>query len=344
MEEPSVKTQMAKIHSFEEGYFATHLIRVGEKLGLFEAIHETEKGLTVSDLASRLGLHEPFLRIWCQTAYHFEILDCDERGRFRLQPFLGDILGDKTSPINYSSAFVFYVDCLREYLESFPEHYVSGKTAENTYSPEISRLNSEMTKNFYMIFIFTVFARNEQLKQMLERGAKFLDIGCGHGIFAIQLAKAFENSVFFGVDPDSHGIEEAKKKVSQWGLEGRVHVHNIGAEDIAYEDEFDMASMLLTLHEIRPGVREAVVENAYRALKDDGKLLILDFPYPCKLEDFRDAKYDLAIIDQFFESTSGFIHMNTHEQDELLERVGFADIQRMPIGQGMFDFICAEKK
>ena len=54
-------------------------------------------------------LYEPFLKIWCQTAYHFEILDCDERGRFKLQPFLDEVLGldmsflgrtrkEKTSP------------------------------------------------------------------------------------------------------------------------------------------------------------------------------------------------------------------------------------------------------
>ena len=32
-----------------------------------------EEGSTVADLASELGVHEPYLKFWCQTAYHFEM-------------------------------------------------------------------------------------------------------------------------------------------------------------------------------------------------------------------------------------------------------------------------------
>jgi hypothetical protein len=70
---------------------ATHLINM---VGVFEKLNEKkEEGLTVADLAAELGVHEPYLKFWCQTAYHFELLDCDDQGKFKLQPFL-----DETSP------------------------------------------------------------------------------------------------------------------------------------------------------------------------------------------------------------------------------------------------------
>ena len=102
MEEASAKTQMAKIRKFEKGFIAIYLINIGSKVGVFEKLNQyKEEGLSVSDLATELGLHEPYLKIWCQTAYHFEILDCDHQGKYMLQPFLDEILGDKNHFKNY---------------------------------------------------------------------------------------------------------------------------------------------------------------------------------------------------------------------------------------------------
>ena len=48
MEEISVRSQWAKIRSFEKGFYATHLINIGAELGVFEALYETKEGLTVA--------------------------------------------------------------------------------------------------------------------------------------------------------------------------------------------------------------------------------------------------------------------------------------------------------
>ena len=179
-----------------------------------------------------------------------------------------------------------------------------------------------------------------------ERGfmaTHLLNIGCGDGTLIVQFANAFNNSRFVGINPDVHGIEAAKATISQMELEERVTVENIGGEKISYKDEFDMVSMVVTLHEISPDVRESVVEKAYQALKGGGYIMILDFPYPCNLEDFRNPVYEYPILDQFYETTIGTVHLNNDEQNEILTRAGFKNIQRMPIFKGMFDFITAIK-
>ena len=343
MGEISVRSQWAKIRNFQRGFFATHLINIGAKLGVFEALYGAKEGMTIPDLASKLELHEPYLKIWCQTAYYFEILDCDDQGRFRLQPFLDEILGDKSHFRNWLSNIALSVDFRGKFFEEYPECFRTGRTLETPYTPEFSKAVFETTKNIYSTFLFSIFPKNDHLKQMLERGIRFLDIGCGRGNLIVQLARTFENSIFVGVDPDTYGIEEAKNTISQLGLEKRVSVENIGGEDLPYSDEFDLASMVLTLHEIPPDVRVKVVEKAYRALKSGGQLLILDFPYPSKLEDFRNPMYDYGILDQFYEAVTGAVHLNVHEQNEMLTKVGFKNIQRMAIGRGMLEFITATK-
>jgi len=343
MEKEHSKDQMAKIRNFEKGFFATHLIDIGEKLKLFETFCRAKEGLTIPDLASKLGLNEPYLKIWCQTAYHLEILDCDQLGRFRLQPFLDEILGDKSHFRNYLANISLSVNFLAKFFGEYPEYFQSGRIAENPYTPEISKAVFEVTKNFPLVFFSMILPQNDLLKQMLERGIRFLDVGCGRGSLIIQLARAFRNSTFVGVDPDSYGIEEAENKISQLGLEKQVSVKNIGGGDLPYNNEFDMASMVVTLHEIHPDIRVKVVEKIYQALKSDGQLLILDFPYPDKLEDFRNPMYEFGILDQFFEVCAGFMHLNVQEQNEMLQKVGFRNIQRMTIGKGMFEFITATK-
>jgi ubiquinone/menaquinone biosynthesis C-methylase UbiE len=343
MEEASSKSQMARIRNFEKGFMATHLINLGAKLGLFEALNEANEGMTVPDLASKLGLHEPYLKIWCQTAYYFEILDADDQGRFMLQPFLDEILGDKTNFKNYLANVAMDVDILGLFMKDAPGYFRTGKTAEGYNTPEFSKVVYEPSKNIHLAFHFIIFPKDDHLKQMLAEGVRFLDIGCGNGNLIIQFAQAFQNSIFVGINPDNYGIEEAKTSISQLGLEKRVSVENIGGENLPYNDEFDMVCMVVTLHEIPPDVRQSSVEKAYQALKSGGKLLILDFPYPSRLEDFRDPMYDMGVCDQYWEAVMGVIHLSTAEQTEMLTKAGFKDIKRMSIGKGMFEFVTATK-
>jgi len=78
-------------------------------------------------------------------------------------------------------------------------------------------------------------------------------------------------------------------------------------------------------------------------LKSNGYLLVLDFPYPSRLADFRNPIYNYGILDQLHEICADCVHLTVEQQNELLTAAGFKDIQRRPIGRGMFDFITAIK-
>ena len=67
-----------KIRQFNTGFKAVHLLNIGAKVGVLQALKDFKDGITVSDLASKLKLHEPYLKIWCQTAYSLNILDFDQ--------------------------------------------------------------------------------------------------------------------------------------------------------------------------------------------------------------------------------------------------------------------------
>lgn len=345
MKDISFQSQEAKIRSFERGYRATHVINIGLQFGMFKALNLAPEGMTAQELAVKLMLHEPYLKVWLQTAYHFEILDCDKNGRFRLQPHLAEILGIEPLFGQNSLHTGFRADStVRGDNESPLYRYIrTGIPVTAHKSPESSLATAEATKGVYMVFLSMILPQHRDLEEMLQQGINFLDIGCGSGNLIIELAHAFDQSIFVGVDPDIYGIERAQTTASELGLDLQVSFEEMGAEDLPYNDEFDMVCLVATLHEILPEARARAVEKAYEALKRDGTLLVLDYPYPGRLEDFRDPRYNYGVIEQYFEVVNGIVHLSAPEQDELLTRAGFKNIRRADIGEGMFDFIIATK-
>lgn len=346
MTEVTILSQLEKIRSFEKGYRATHVINTGFRFGLLNALAESIEGMKIPDLAVKLMLYEPYLKIWCQTAYHFEILDCDDRGRFKLQPFLEGVLGldmdFHNSPIRAES----HLDKSRKETEYDPlsEYIRTGRISHAVKSPDASFATRRATQSMATIFRSIIFPYNNQLKHKLEEGIKFLDMGCGCGNLIIEFAHIFKNSLFVGIDSDIYGIENADRSISELGLEDRITVENIGAEEIQFHEEIDIAGMVLTLHEILPASRNEALLRAYKALKKSGQLVILDYPYPGRVEDFRNPRYDYGIIEQYFEAVSGIMHISKEEQNELLCRAGFKNIERIQVGDGgMLDFITASK-
>jgi len=327
--------QEAKIKGFERGYRAVFVINIGLQFGIFRALcmsseNGDSEGLTSKDLADRLSLYEPYLKIWLQTAYHFELLDCSPNEVFKLQPHMAQILG-----IDMDGAPIIS----NNGSSSLSRYMLTGAPSPRHRSPEESLATSRATKSIYMVFLSHILKKYDILNQLMNKGVYFIDIGCGSGTLIIELALAFPNSRFIGIDTDFYGIERARASSITLGIGERVSFEDMAAEELDFRDEFDVACMVAALHEILPAKRLFALENIHRALKSGGRLIVLDFPYPEKMEDFRNQRYDIGIIEQFFEAPGGVVHLCAAEQDSLLKQAGFKDIQRSDLYNGMFDLI-----
>ena len=74
--EITADSQVARLFAWRRGFNAMHLIDLGVRLGLFKALAETPD-VTAQQVADRLGLHAPYVGVWCMTAYSFELLEAD---------------------------------------------------------------------------------------------------------------------------------------------------------------------------------------------------------------------------------------------------------------------------
>ena len=345
MPEITSEEQRAKLQSYEKGFFAIYLMEIGIDLGIFKKLNSLDKGMTPRSLASELGIHEPYVTFWCKTAYHLEIIDCDEKGRFKLAPHMDTLLADNENPYYFGPTINMRVRFSAEHLKMFPQCFKSGETlSPEVYSDDFSKAQKAMSdQGIPAAYIFVLIPSVQGLRERLDAGIRILDVGCGSGLLMVQLAKAFPNCKFVGVEVDKFAVEDARKQIRDNDVQDRVVALYVDADGIDYDREFDLVNLSLVLHEIKRDKRYSSMAKSYKALKDSGEVIVFDFAYPEKLQDLRKPQYTAGILDQFNELTRGSELLPKAEKHRLLLELGFKDPTTVSLLGGSFEVTHARK-
>lgn len=317
--------QRARLQSYERGFFAIYLIRTGIELGIFKKLSSLDKGISSSALASELGLHEPYVRVWCQAAYHLEILEADNTGNFKLALHIDTLLTETENPYYFGHTIDMRTRYTADHMQRHPEYYRSG----NIYSwkadgADFLQAQKAITShNIPALYLLMLIPSIPGLKERLDAGMRILDIGCGSGALMIQLANTFPKCEFVGIEVDEFAVEDAQRYIRDNGVEGRVFAQLIDASSMKYDGEFDLVNMAMVLHEIERDTRYMSMANSFKVLNDSGEIVILDFVYPESLQDFREPEYTMGIMDQFYELTRGSELLSGTAKQQLLLDCGF---------------------
>jgi len=345
MTDSTFDEQRARLQSYERGFFAIYLMRIGIDLGIFKKLCSLDKGISSSALASELGLHEPYVRVWCQAAYHLEILESDDTCNFKLAPYIDTLLADTENPYYFGHTIDMRTRYTADHLLRHPEYYKSG----NIYSCEadgagFSRVMKAMTNHSIpALYLLMLIPSIPGLKERLDAGMRILDVGCGTGALMIQLAKTFPKCEFVGIELDGFAVEDAQRYIRDNGVEGRVFAQLIDASSIKYDGKFDLVNMALVLHEIEKDTRYRSISNCFKVLNDSGEIVILDFAYPESLQDFRKPEYTMGIMDQFYELTRGSELLSGTAKQQLLLGSGFKDPTNISLLGGSLEATHAKK-
>ena len=325
--------QVARIFEWRRGFNTIHLIDLGVHLGLFSALAKTP-GLTGAELARQLGLHAPYVEVWCRTAYGLEILDADTAGKYRLAPHFDSILASPTHP-RYLGGYVrLGTEVAADDFQRCREAFKTGKAKPFQGRGEhFNQAIAESTQGLQVVTAKKILPGLSGLVERLAAGGSILEIGCGTGNFLLQAAKAFPGAKIDGVDIDDESLAKAGEKVRQAGLAGRISVHREKVDDAA--GAFDAVVMIEVLHEIAPEIRPAVVSAAARTLKAGGWMVIIDETYPSTLDEARQPEFRFPLQTGFEELIWGNVIPTREEQETLLRDAGLKGaINRELIGEG----------
>jgi ubiquinone/menaquinone biosynthesis C-methylase UbiE len=191
---------------------------------------------------------------------------------------------------------------------------MNSLSIKNTTSRRFSKWSKKYDKDLFQKLLF----RNSHdmfLGEIDSDTAKskrhVLDVGCGTGEFLSRLSGHKDEFVLHGVDLCSEMIEIASSKLKD--KEASFKVGDV--ENLPYEDEkFDIITCSHSFHHY-PDQKKAVSEM-HRALKPNGKLMIID----CSKDSFR-SRITIGFYDKFIEK--GTYHMPAKELQAIFKAAGF---------------------
>lgn len=145
--------------------------------------------------------------------------------------------------------------------------------------------------------------RNQITKEINPINKSVLDVATGTGSLAIDLSKSAEKVV--GIDLSSKMLDVAEKKRKNNNLSFVL----MDASCMKFNDEeFDLVTISLGLHDMPLDIRTLVLKEVKRVLKRDGKLYILEYDLPqnplgavsSRLINTFESKYYLDFINSDF--------------------------------------------
>jgi SAM-dependent methyltransferase len=313
--EVTADSQVARLFAWRRGFNAMHLIDLGIRLGLFKAFADTPD-VTAGQVADRLGLYAPYVDVWCTTAYSFELLDADDERRFRLAPFVHEILAHPAHP-RYLGGYVRLGTAFAtEDYRRAPEAFRTGSTVPfQDRSEDFARTVAEAIAGMNRVVARRILPRLSGVAEQLNQGGAILEVGCGTGNLLLQLAQAFPNSRCTGVDIDPTGLAAAREAVEKAGLTERVQIVEGDVRSAIQPETYAVVVMVEVLHEISPTLRPGVIQDCAQALQAGGWLVIVDETYPATLAEARHPAFLFPVQTGFEELLWGNIVPTKVEQE-----------------------------
>jgi len=284
---------MERIMSDLGGAWSAVLVYVGDKLGLYNAMREAGKPVTSQELANMTMTAERNVREWLanQAAGNYVTYDASTQ-RYFLPPENALSLVEEDSPVFAMGAFQSTMSFFKD-APKIIEAFKTGKGLSwGEHDPELFVGTERFFKPGYkanLISSWIPSLDNGRVQEKLKNERAIVaDVGCGHGISTIIMAKAFPNSKFTGFDNHEASIERARELAMEEGLsEEQIRFEVFSANDYpSYSrnnGKYDLIAFFDCLHDMGDPV--GAVSHALQSLESDGTAMIVEPFANDKIED-----------------------------------------------------------
>lgn len=263
------------------GAATTAMVAVGDQLGLYRALAGGGPA-TPDELAARTGTAVRYLREWLsqQAAAGFLAYRAGD-GRYVLPAEAAAVLADEASPAFLAGGATI----TRGWFAGIDRLAGAFRTGAGIGWHEQDPAVFDGTERFFRPG-YTAHLTTEWVPALpgvagrLAAGGRVADVGCGHGVAAILLARAYPQASVCGYDFHDRSIAVARRRAGQAGLSDRIRFEPFDA--VSYPaGGFDLICLLDVLHDL--GDPAAALAHARKALAPGGTVLVVE---PAAADDY----------------------------------------------------------
>ena len=254
--------------------FSAPLCYIGDKLGLYKAMAFAGP-LSYEELAQKTQTDSRYVREWLinQAAGGYVEYDVPSK-KYTLPDEHAVALTVEYSPYYVVGGFQI-VNAMNKAVERIIEGFQTGK---GMLWGEHHHNLFQGTERFFKPSYIGNLLQNwlpaiEGAVEKMQQGAKVADIGAGHGISTLIMAKAFPKSRFYGFDNHQPSVERANQIAQQEGVDDRVKFEVASAQQFPGKD-YDLIAYFDCLHDMGDPVGS--LQQAYQALASDGVVMVIE--------------------------------------------------------------------
>jgi 2-polyprenyl-3-methyl-5-hydroxy-6-metoxy-1,4-benzoquinol methylase len=248
------------------------LVLLGDRLGIYRALATGPQ--TAQGLATKLGMHERYIREWLHAQAAAQYIDYDAATEtFSLSPEQAMVLAEPDSPASLVGGY-WGVSSLYQDEPKIAEAFKTGEGVPwGAHSPCLFCGTEKFLGPAYRANLIEGWLPAlDGMVAKLQRGAKVADVGCGHALSTRLMAKAFPKSHFVGIDYHQPSIDHARDVSKKEGLTN-ITFEQGTAQEFGGKD-FDLIAFFDCLHDM--GDPTGAMRNAREHLAADGTCMIVE--------------------------------------------------------------------
>ncbi len=253
---------------------AVHVI-IGDKLGLYKAMADAAGPVLPEALAKKTDTNVRLIREWLAGQAAGGYVNYDPLTKmYHLPPENANALVEENSPFFVQGAFQIVGSMFKDEEKIMK----AMKTGKGLSWADHDCALYEGTARFFKPNYMENLTKNwipslDGVETKLKKGAKVADVGCGHGISTMLMAKEYQNSQFYGFDYHKQSIEQARKIAKNERIADRVKFDVASATSYPSKN-YDMIAFFDCLHDMADPI--SACSHAFKSLDKDGTLLIVE--------------------------------------------------------------------